>query len=234
MKVLAIIPARGGSKGVPGKNIKLLGGIPLLAHAIKCAQGAKKVNKIVVTTDAQEIIDVALNFNAEVIKRPTDLATDTSNVVTAVQHVLNALNESYDVIVLLQPTSPLRTSADLDNIIEMLINNPQTDGVISVVPFDDLHPARMYNIDNEKNLTTYIQDGETLRRQDLTPVYYRNGCFYAVKTKAFLTENSFMVKNKKAYVMEVNWLANIDAPRDFKIAELLYEDWKNENCNNRK
>lgn len=232
MKILAIIPARGGSKGVPGKNIKHLGGKPLLAHAIQCAVGSNKVNKVVVSTDAQEIIDVATTYQAQVIKRPDNLATDTSNVITAALHVLDQLQEDFDILVLLQPTSPLRTSNDLDNIIDILDNNPNTEGVISVVKFDDCHPARMYNLDNHNNLNTYITEGETLRRQDLDPVYYRNGCFYAVRVSALRQQKTFMVKNKKAYVMEEKWLANIDSPRDFKIAEVLYEDWKNENCNN--
>jgi len=231
MKVLAIIPARGGSKGVPGKNIKLLGGKPLLGHAIDCAIHSKKVSKVVVTTDSKAIIDVAASYPVQVIQRPVELATDTSNVVTAIEHVLTALSETYDLIVLLQPTAPLRTSKDLDNIINMFYDNPEMDAVISVVKFDDCHPARMYNIDSSDNLSPYIDEGETLRRQDLPPVYYRNGCFYAVRTKVFLAQKTFMVNNKKGYIMDVNWLANIDVPRDFKIAEILYEDWKNENCN---
>ena len=234
MKVLAIIPARGGSKGVPGKNIKILGGKPLIAHSIVCAQKSKKLSKFVVTTDSDEIAEIAEIFHSEVIKRPADLAEDTSNVITAVEHVLKQLKEKYDLIILLQPTSPLRTATDLDSIITMFEENNKLEGVISVVPFDDYHPARMYNLEQDSmDLSPFIDKNETARRQDLTPVYYRNGCFYAVKTEAFLKEKSFMVKNKKAYVMDVNWLANIDSLRDFKIAELLYEEWNNELNSNR-
>lgn len=231
MKILAVIPARGGSKGVPKKNIKLLGGKSLVAHAIECAKKAKKITNIAVTSDDDDVIEIARDYGVNAIKRPDSLATDSSNVITAVQHVLETIQEDIDILVLLQPTSPLRTPKDLDNVIDLLMSNDDINGVISVVPFDDCHPARMYNIDKESNLSTYIDNGETLRRQDLSPVYYRNGCFYAVRVDAFLKEQSFMVKNKKGYVMDVNWLANIDSPRDFKIAELLYEDWKNENSN---
>jgi len=230
MKVLAIIPARGGSKGVPGKNIKLLGGKPLIAHAIECAQNSNKVSKVIVTTDSEEIIEIAQKYNSEVIKRPSDLADDKSNVVSAVVHVLEQLNMEYDLIILLQPTSPLRTSSDLDAIVS-IFETENIDGVISVVPFDDYHPARMYNLGDDLTLTPFINEGETSRRQDLNPVYYRNGCFYAVKKEVFQREKSFMVKNKKAYVMDANWLVNIDSHRDFKIAELLYDEWKNENNN---
>lgn len=228
MRVLVIIPARGGSKGVPQKNIKLLGGKPLIAHAIECALGSKKASKIVVSTDDDAIASVANQYPIEVVKRPSELAEDDSNVVTAVTYTYDYLKEDFDVIVLLQPTAPLRTSADLDAVIDLLEKNKNADGVISVVPMDDVHPARMYDLNETQHLVPLIENGETLRRQDLKPVYYRNGCFYAVRTKAFYEQQSFMVAHKLAFVMNPNWLINIDNLRDFQLATLLYEDWKNE------
>jgi CMP-N,N'-diacetyllegionaminic acid synthase len=231
MRTLVVIPARGGSKGVPKKNIKLLGGKPLIAHAIECANGSKLVSKIVVSTDSDEIEAIVSKYKIEVVKRPLELADDTSNVVTAVVHAYKFLNEEFDIIVLLQPTSPLRTSKELDDVIRLLQENLQTDGVISVVPMNDIHPARMYNLADNSILVPFLENSETLRRQDLNPVYYRNGCFYAVRTKAFFEQKSFMVENKLAYIMNPEWLANIDTQRDFKLATLLYQDWKNENTN---
>lgn len=228
MRVLVIIPARGGSKGVPQKNIKLLGGKPLIAHAIECALGSKKASKIVVSTDDDAIASAANQYPIEVVKRPSELAEDDSNVVTAVTYTYDYLKEDFDAIVLLQPTAPLRTSADLDAVIDLLEKNKSTDGVISVVPMDDVHPARMYDLNETQHLVPLIENGETLRRQDLKPVYYRNGCFYAVRTKAFYEQQSFMVAHKLAFVMNPNWLINIDNQRDFQLATLLYEDWKNE------
>ena len=228
MRVLVIIPARGGSKGVPQKNIKLLGGKPLIAHAIECALASKKATKVVVSTDDDAIASAANQYPIEVIKRPSELAEDDSNVVTAVTYTYDYLKEDFDVIVLLQPTAPLRTSADLDAVIDLLEKNINTDGVISVVPMDDVHPARMYDLNETQQLVPLIENGETLRRQDLKPVYYRNGCFYAVRTKAFYEQQSFMVAHKLAFVMNPNWLINIDNQRDFQLATLLYEDWKNE------
>lgn len=232
MKILGIIPARGGSKGVPGKNIKLLGGKPLIVHAIDCAKSSGMLSRIVVTTDSGEIATVAQKFGAEVILRPSDLATDTSNVITAVKHVLEQLQEDFDIIVLLQPTAPLRTGSQLNEVIQMLSDSDDLEGIISVVPMDDVHPARMYNLEKDDYISPYLKNGEVLRRQDIAPLYYRNGCFYAVKTKAFFEQNSFMVQKKKAYVMDVNWLVNIDIPRDFALATILYDDWKNENNSN--
>ena len=228
MRVLVIIPARGGSKGVPQKNIKLLGGKPLIAHAIECALGSKKASKIVVSTDDDAIASAANQYPIEVVKRPSELAEDDSNVVTAVTYTYDYLKEDFDIIVLLQPTAPLRTSADLDAVIDLLEKNKNADGVISVVPMDDVHPARMYDLNETQHLVPLIENGETLRRQDLKPVYYRNGCFYAVRTKAFYEQQSFMVAHKLAFVMNPNWLINIDNQRDFQLATLLYEDWKNE------
>lgn len=228
MRVLAIIPARGGSKGVPGKNIKVLGGKPLILHAVDCAKKSEKITNIVVTTDSEEIINIVSNLGVKVIKRPDSLAQDSSNVVSAVQHAYHELKEDYDIIVLLQPTAPLRTANDLDAIVQIFEDNENVENVVSVVPMDDVHPARMYTMNFNKELTSFIPNTETLRRQDLVPVFYRNGCFYAIRTSAFFRENSFMISNKRAYLMDPNWLVNIDTVRDFKLATVLYDDWKNE------
>ena len=226
MKVLAIIPARGGSKGVPGKNVRLLGGKPLIMHAVDCAKEAKSISEIVVTSDADEIIAAVEASNITIVKRPETLAQDDSNVVTAVKHVLDIVDTPFDLIVLLQPTAPLRTGEQLDEIIAMFAEDAKLEGVISVVPMDDIHPARMYNLGTQNEMISYMDGGETKRRQELAPVYYRNGCFYAVRVDAFLQQQTFMPTYKKAYIMNPEWLANIDTPRDFAIASVLYAEWK--------
>jgi len=232
MKVLAVIPARGGSKGIPGKNIKELGGKPLVAHAIECAIQSDYVSKIVLSTDDEKIATIGRQYDIDVLKRPAHLAEDNSNVVETVAHIIKEYNEDFDLIVLLQPTSPLRTYSDLNNIVNLLIDRAEIDGVISVVPMNDTHPARMYNLIENDELIPLIGIGENMRRQDLKPVFYRNGCFYAVKTKAFVSQKTFMVERKIGYVMNPDWLVNIDTMRDFKLATLLYEDWKKEITNN--
>ncbi|WP_051951578.1 cytidylyltransferase domain-containing protein [Flavobacterium sp. ASV13] len=232
MKILAIIPARGGSKGLPGKNIKSLGGKPLILHAVDCAKESQMISKIVVTTDSIDIIKVVEKENIEVIVRPDDLAKDDSPVVNVVQHVLDVLQTDYDLLVLLQPTAPLRSGQQLDEIIEMFQKDNELEGVVSVVPMDDIHPARMYKLGQNNNLVPYIESGETSRRQDLIPVYYRNGCFYAVRQNAFLEQKTLMPQYKKPFIMDPNWLVNIDNKRDFAIATVLYDDWKDENSSN--
>lgn len=229
MKIITIIPARGGSKGVPGKNIKMLGDKPLLLHAADCALGSKYQMDIVVSTDNYEIERICLAHDLKVIKRPSDLATDSSLVVTAIQHVMDNSEIQYDLIVLLQATSPFRTSAQLDEIIEVFKRDISVDGVISVVEVADSHPSRMYNVDLTRRMESYLSDEtETARRQDLEPLYLRNGCFYAVRTAAFFRENSVMPKNKKAFVMDSKWHVNIDNPIDFKLAELVYKEWSDQ------
>lgn len=229
MKVLAIIPARGGSKGVPDKNLIELGGKSLVQHAVDCALESELIDKVVLTSDSDTILNtVTLSAKLVKIKRPDAFATDESPVITAVKHVLESFTE-FDMIVLLQPTAPLRTTKDLNAIISVLQNESCLDGIISVVPLMDMHPARMYVLNDNNRMTSYEPGGETLLRQELKPVYYRNGCFYAVKTMAFLKENTLMVAHKKAYIMDSKWLANIDDERDVLLTRYLFDLWKKEN-----
>jgi CMP-N,N'-diacetyllegionaminic acid synthase len=231
MKVLAIIPARGGSKGVKRKNIRVLDGMPLIAHAIRCAKESSKVSYFVVSTDDQEISDVARQYEAPVIMRPDELANDEAPMLPVLLHALNVVEKrtglDFDLIVLLQATSPLRTGEDVDNVIEMFEKDPLLDGVISVVEAKEMHPARMYRLSEEGWMDSIVEEGETANRQTLPPVYCRNGCLYAVRTQAMIRENAIMVKNKKAYIMPSEWLANIDEERDFIITEALFKLWKN-------
>jgi len=233
MKILAIIPARGGSKGVPGKNIKLLGGKPLLLHAYECANNSTYEIDIVVSTDSEEIKDICIENNVRVINRPDALADDVSPVTTAIHHVLECLSVDYDLIVLLQPTSPFRKSEQLDEIIRFFETDTSLEGVISVVSVEDNHPARMYSLDSDFTMKSFSHSNDEItRRQDLIPVYLRNGCFYVVRTKSFLAQNSVMPSKKKAYIMDSKYHINIDSQRDFMLASLIYEDWENENSSN--
>lgn len=228
MNVLAIIPARGGSKGVKDKNIREVDGMPLIAYSIQCAQESKLLNKVIVSTDSQKIADIAGQYGAEVQMRPEDLAQDDSSIVSVIQYVLDKCqrdNYHTDLVVLLQPTSPIRRAQDVDSVITLFADE-SIDGVISVVRMDDVHPARMYTLTEELRMVPFMKDHEYTRRQDLQPVYYRNGCIYAVRTSAFGKYNSVMVDNKKAYVMPFQWLLNIDHERDMILADSLVKLWK--------
>ena len=230
MKILALIPARGGSKGVPGKNTKVIQGKPLIQYAVDCAIGASEIVKIIVDSDDNEILNKIQNHGdtrLEKVLRPAHLGKDNSSIVDVVLHFLKRQTDTFDIILLLQPTSPIRSSKDISNIISMFNQDKNLEGVISVIPMEDMHPARMYNLDKHQYLLPLVKGNETKRRQDLEPVYYRNGCFYAIRTKAFLEQKTFMPTNKRAYVMNPEHLLNIDSPRDLLLAEVMIEAWVN-------
>ncbi|WP_406684223.1 acylneuraminate cytidylyltransferase family protein [Seonamhaeicola sp. MEBiC1930] len=221
MKVLGIIPARGGSKGVKNKNIRLLDGEPLLTYAINAAKESKLLTDYIVTSDDDNILKVATSHNCKAHKRNVENAQDHSPIEDVVIELLNFLEKQYDLIVLLQPTAPLRTGLDIDNVISMFNINKTLNNVVSVIELEDIHPARMYQINELLDLIPLNSEDEKTQRQKLSKVYLRNGCIYATKTKAFLEHKSLILEDKKAYVMPQETWANIDTERDFLLAEAL-------------
>ncbi len=227
MKILAIIPARGGSKGIPRKNIKKIEGKPLIEYTIDTAKKCEQLFDVVVSTEDEEIETIAKANHCKVIKRPKELATDHSKVQDACLHILKHFEEKdilFDAILLLQPTSPLRTVADIDNVIELMVKN-DVDGIVSVCEVEDMHPARMYTNDNN-GLISIMPDFESTRRQNLPKYYVRNGCIYLTKVEALVKEKSFMPANKMGYIMDSNWAVNIDQPKDFELLKVMMKTWK--------
>lgn len=220
MKVLGIIPARGGSKGVKKKNIHLINGKPLIEYTIEAAKKSKLLTEFVVSTDADDIIEVVKKLGAPYLKRNKEISQDTTPIEPVIFDVLEKLQNSFDVIILLQPTAPARTFDDIDNVIKMFLNDKELECVVSVVELDDIHPARMYHI--KDNFLQPIQiENEKKRRQDLVPVFLRNGCFYAIKTTSFIKHKKLILDSKTPYIMpESKWL-NIDTERDVIVAEAL-------------
>jgi CMP-N-acetylneuraminic acid synthetase len=230
IKILAIIPARGGSKGVPGKNIIKFDGKPLIQYAVDCALNSNLLDKIIINSDDQSILNTVDDKNSErIIKelRPKELGSDNSSIVDVVLHTLTQIKDKYDLVILLQVTSPLRTSQDIKEIVGLFTKDKKLEGVVSVVPMDDMNPARMYELGSDSDLKPLMKEAEATRRQDLKPVYYRNGCFYAVKTEVLVQQKTFMPTYKRAYVMNPDHLLNIDSFRDVKLAEVLIKAWKN-------
>jgi CMP-N-acetylneuraminic acid synthetase len=229
MKILGIIPARGGSKGVLRKNTRKLAGKSLIAYSIALGKACESFMDTVVSTDDNEIEAISLSLGASVIRRPAELGSDVSNVADTVLQVLQQLQErgqSYDIVILLQPTSPLRTKKDIENVISLLNDSSEIDGVISVVKVVDHHPARMYSISEKKEMQPYLKELETSRRQDLDALYIRNGCIYAVRTAYFLREKSLMPTNKIAYIMDSRWAVNVDTETDLELLEIVMPKWK--------
>lgn len=231
MKVIGIIPARGGSKGVPKKNIKLLNNKPLIAYTIEAAIESK-LDTVIVSTDDQEIADVAKRFGADVpFLRPDNLANDSAKSLPVMLHALNFMEEqsgkNYDAVMMLQPTTPHRTIEDIDKAIDLL-EQTNADSVISVVDVEGHHPARMKFMEDGKLIDPpYCEAYENQPRQELTPMYIRNGAIYLTK-KEVLLANSFKGKDCRALVMPASRSVNIDSVLDFQMAEFLTQTQLNE------
>ena len=216
---LAIIPARGGSKRLPRKNILNLCGKPLISWSIEAGLKSKYIDKVVVSSDDIEILNISNEFKVQVIKRPNELASDTSTSFDVVQHAIDNL-ESYEYILLLQPTSPLRNENHIDKAIEIL-EEKNADAVISVCEMNH-NPLWSNTLDDSLSMEGFI--GNNLLNnssQDLKKYYRLNGAIYLCKTDKLLKEKSFFLKkNIFAYVMNSNNSIDIDRKEDFELASL--------------
>ncbi len=218
-KILALITARGGSKGIPGKNIKNLGGKPLISWTIEVAKSSKYLDRLILSSDSSEIIDVALSCGCEVpFVRPSELATDQSSSIDVVLHAINSLDTKYDYILLLQPTSPFRKSSDIDGIIEYVIDN-NLELAISVSKVKK-HPAYLYKISGKK-LIPYIDVTHQLRRQDMPSTYEHNGALYFSSTEYILKEKTYNNPLASPYEMVGKVNIDIDDVDDWEYAEFL-------------
>ena len=219
---LAIIPARGGSKRLPRKNILDLCGKPLISWSIEAALKSKYISKVVVSSDDEEILNISSNFGADIIKRPYELANDTATTFDAIKHTINNL-EKYDYIVLLQPTSPLRNEKHIDEAIELL-EEKQVDAIVSVCEMDH-SPLWSNTLPKDGNMKNFLRD-EVLnkRSQDLEKYYRVNGAVYICKTDKLLENKSFFLKdNIFAYIMDRKSSIDIDEEIDFLFAEIVIE-----------
>jgi len=221
--MLAIIPARGGSKGLPGKNIKPLCGKPLIAYTIEAAKKSKHVDRIIVSTDSQDIADIALQYGAEIpFYRPVELATDNAKAIDVYLYTINMLNSEKNTIedfIVLQPTSPLRTEKDIDNSIEIYMKN-NASSVISVKEADC--PPEWYKVITVNGvLKNYFEESRILNRQDYSKSYVPNGAIYIFNYKTLLQTGTYYTDRTFPYVMPAETSVDIDTILDFKFAELL-------------
>lgn len=220
--IIAIIPARGGSKGIPQKNIKKLGGKPLIAHTIEEALQSKCLDHVFVSTEDPEIAEISKKYGAEVIDRPPALAKDTSETVDAILHAVEYL-ENKDVhpciVVLLQPTSPLRNTKDIDAAIK-LYQDSECDSVISVCE-PDHSPFWCFTFNGEYLQPLLDQRYRNARRQDLPPVFMPNGAIYVSSPESIRKYEGFYGDQIIPYCMPPERSIDIDKPLDFTIAEAL-------------
>jgi len=223
--MLAIIPARGGSKGLPGKNIKLLDGIPLIAHTINAAKNAKSVTRIIVSTDDESIAFVAREHGAEVpFLRPSELAEDDSMVMDTYLYIVDRVSEEtlqpVDSFVALLPTVPLRNSVDIDQAIN-IFKQKKADSVISIT--DAPVPIQWYRkLTEEGTLTDYYPEFDaTLNRQVLEKSYIPNGAIYIFKTEKLRSTRQYYNDRTYPYFMTVERSPDIDTLHDFEWIEFL-------------
>lgn len=230
--ILALIPARGGSKGIPKKNIRPLAGKPLINYTIEAALQSRYQIRVVVSTDDEEIAKIARAAGAEVpFLRPAELAQDETPTFPVVQHALQWLeqHEAYQpkLVVLLQPTSPLRRPEHIDRALELILSS-EADSVVSLCEAEH-SPYWMKKVDAEGRVSPFISiEEEYTRRQDLPKVYRLNGAIFVTRSEVIMRKNRLLGDDTRAYIMEQDDSIDIDTELDFKLAELLIKErWYN-------
>jgi CMP-N,N'-diacetyllegionaminic acid synthase len=224
MRVLGVVTARGGSRSVPRKNIRLLCGKPLLQYTAEAALASQRLERTILTTDDEEIAAVGRRCGLDVpFLRPAELARDDTPSLPVVQHVVQwveARGDRYDAICLLQPTNPLRRAEDIDGAIALL-ESSGADSVISFVDVDGKHPARMKRIDAEGRVHNppFAEQFEGQRRQDLPKFYLREGSIYLTRTAVLMQQHSFQGRDCRAWIVPEQRACNIDTPFDLFVAE---------------
>lgn len=226
MNILGLIPARGGSKGIPGKNIKLLGEKPLLYYTIEAALQSRLLSRLCLSTDSEAIADCGIAHNLEVpFLRPPSLAADSSAVIDAVLHALDYFEQErvrFDAVCLLQPTCPFRPLNHIDRAVETLIRTG-SESVVSVLPVPDVFNPHWVMYANKDWLSPAVQSSTITRRQDLPSAYRRSGAVY-VATVEFLRKSRKLISDKSAWVeaCPVHHV-NLDTAADWELAERLIE-----------
>lgn len=229
MKVLAIIPARGGSKGIPRKNLTLIEGRPLIYYSITHAVQSSLIDRVIVSTDDQEIASIAEECGAEVpFLRPAELAEDHVLDFPVFKHALDFLesSENYlpDIIVHLRPTSPIRKPVWIDDAVRILLKTPEADSVRSV-SLCEMHPYRMFDIDSDGFLKPLMShehpEPYLLRRQDLPPLYHYNCVIDVTRVSTLREQNSMTGGKMLPYYMSPDDVFDIDTPRDLEIIRLF-------------
>lgn len=221
-KIFALIPARGGSKGIPRKNIKSIAGKPLIGWTIEAALRSQLLDEVIVSTEDEEIAAVARQWGAQVpFLRPAELAQDDTPGMAPVLHALEQLPE-FDAVLLLQPTSPLRTTQDIDACIS-LAHTLQASAAVSVCE-PEKHPYWMYRLSDDQRLRTLIDAPNVSCRQDLPPVYGLNGALYYACADWLKQHRTFVTDETVAYLMSRERSVDLDTLFDWKLAELLLKE----------
>lgn len=228
MKVLKLILARGGSKGLPKKNIKKLLDKPLIEYSIEAGKKSKYGSEVYVSTDCLEIAEVAKSCGAEVpFMRPQQLASDKSTSADAILHAISYLesnNKIFDYILLLEPTSPLRDYNDINNSIDFFISKKKAKSCVSIVKSESSHPSFLFNR-KEDFLNSYSSDDSVIRRQDLSEFYYPEGSIYICEIETYKKTKTFYNDELTVGYEVPLWKSfEIDTEEDFLIIESLLKN----------
>ena len=219
-KIIAIIPARGGSKGLPRKNIRLLNGKPLIAWTIEAAHRSRYIDRVILSSEDDEIIAIAKAYNCDVpFKRNSNLATDDTSSIAV---VIDALNKcpGYGLVVLLQPTSPLRTTEDIDQALEKL-NASNAPACVTVCETEQ-SPYWMFTLGYEERLKAIVPAVNFTRRQEIPSTYMLNGAVYVARIKWLLDKKTFITTDTIAHVMPIARSIDIDTEHDFLKSQSIY------------
>ena len=221
-RTLGIITARGGSKGIPRKNLSIVGGKPLIQWTIESALGAKELDNVILSSEDEEIIELSKQTGCNVLfKRPEELAGDDVPTIDVIMHALEELPE-YDYIVLLQPTSPLRIPTDIDTCVQKCLNEGY-DSCCSVSQVNK-HPNWMYKMEKDGMLSRFLEyDDLALRRQDLPQLYLPNGAVFVVNVDFFKKEKSFIAPGTVGVIMPDKRSIDVDTEFDLTICNYLLE-----------
>ncbi len=229
-KIIGIITARGGSKGIPKKNIKELGGKPLIAYTIESAQKSKYLTSFLLSTDNNEIADVARLFGCDVpFIRPAHLAEDKSSSIPVIQHALTWLREErreiYDYVMILQPTSPFRTAEDIDACIEKIVET-DADSVMSMVELTDFSLKKLKRIEHEDIIFPLLEEEgqQSSQRQEFESVYKRNCAIYLTRVN-LIEKGDLFGAISRAYIMPFDRSIDINTPFDFSLAEFFVQQY---------
>lgn len=230
MRLLCIIPARGGSKGLPNKNIKDFNGNPLISYSIVEAKKSKYINKVIVSTDDYKIAEISKKYGAEIpFMRPSELAGDSSRIIDTYCYTINKLKNEFefntDILVVLQPTSPLRTVKHIDEAIELFLEK-SADSIVSLSEVQ--HPPYWYkNMDETNKVSDFITMNDTTAlRQELPKVYCPNGAIFIFKADMIVKEKQLYTEHSFGYLMSTDESVDIDSLLDFKIAEMIIKERK--------
>jgi len=220
-RILGVIPARGGSKGVPRKNVRTVGSKPLIAWTIDEAKKSKYIDRLILSSDDDEIIRVAQKWGCEVpFRRPAELASDDSPAIATIIHALSAIAESFDYLVLLQPTSPLRNVDDIDGCIEKCLSQ-KSNSCVSVTVVDK-SPYWMFSVDKASKMHPIMESSvKYSRRQDLPVIYVLNGAVYVLDCRWLVNNRGFIDKETLAYEMPKERAVDVDTEVDIKYLDFL-------------